>query len=68
VESRKLILVFRLRDFLESSLTFHLRLRGCFCRIDIGGGGVYLETEEPVAGDVAAVEFGGGEFPELGGF
>src|SRR5580704_6318660 len=43
-------------------------LRSCFLWIDIDGGGVDFEMEEPVAGDVAAVEFGGGKFPELGGF
>jgi hypothetical protein len=43
-------------------------LRSCFLRVDGDGGGVDFEMEEPVAGDVAAVEFGGGKFPELGGF
>ena len=43
-------------------------LRSCFLWIDIDGGGVDLEMEEPFAGDVAAVKFGGGEFPELSGF
>ena len=43
-------------------------LRSGFGGVDGGGGGVDFETEEPVAGDVATVEFCWGEFPELGGF
>jgi hypothetical protein len=44
-----------------------MALRSCLCRVDVGGGGVDFEMEEPVARDVAAVEFRGSEFPELGG-
>ena len=35
--------------------------------MDGGGGGIDFEVEEPLAWDVAAVDFGRSKFPELGG-
>ena len=38
-----------------------------FSRIDVDGGRVDLETQEPVAWHAASVDFRGGKFPKLRG-
>ena len=44
-----------------------MALWGGLLGVDGGGGGIDFEIEEPLAGYVAAVDFGGRKFPEFCG-